>query len=130
MPAPAYRLTIEIADALHKAAEDADRTATAHLGRIVRERLMQDDFLPRPAAPQANTPEPPPVAQPVPTVMTPVVSDAAVGRPIVTRIQATKARMTHYFTGKACKNGHIALRYTNSGVCLGCLNTNRKRASA
>lgn len=26
-----------------------------------------------------------------------------------------------YFTGKVCRNGHLAARYTATGVCRGCL---------
>lgn len=41
---------------------------------------------------------------------------------IITRKQAKAQNLTNYFTGKACKNGHIAPRNTKSGVCYKCTN--------
>lgn len=40
---------------------------------------------------------------------------------IITRQQAIASRLTSYFTGVACKRGHIAKRYTRTSVCSDCL---------
>lgn len=40
---------------------------------------------------------------------------------IITRKEAKKQNLKHYFTGKACKNGHTAKRFIDSGVCSVCL---------
>ena len=47
--------------------------------------------------------------------------------PTLTRAQARKANQKYYFTGKPCKNGHIARRYTNSGNCVECNKATTKR---
>jgi hypothetical protein len=39
---------------------------------------------------------------------------------IITRKQAQQQGLTRYFTGKPCKNGHIAERQTSKGVCVDC----------
>lgn len=38
-----------------------------------------------------------------------------------TRKAAIAAGLNKYYTGEACRNGHIAERYTTSGTCAGCL---------
>lgn len=40
---------------------------------------------------------------------------------IMTRAEARKSGQNKYFTGKPCKNGHIAERYTASGTCQDCI---------
>jgi hypothetical protein len=40
---------------------------------------------------------------------------------VVTRAQAQAQGLTRYFTGKPCKNGHLAEKYTSNRLCLGCL---------
>ena len=39
---------------------------------------------------------------------------------IVTRKVALAQKLTRYFTGKPCKNGHIAERKTKNGTCIEC----------
>lgn len=39
---------------------------------------------------------------------------------IVTRAEAIRAGVPRYFTGKPCKSGHIAERYTLKGSCVEC----------
>jgi hypothetical protein len=46
---------------------------------------------------------------------------------IITRQQALEQGLAHYFTGKPCKHGHLALRFTKRGQCLEC---NRRAAAA
>lgn len=46
---------------------------------------------------------------------------------IKTRRQAAEAGESKYFTGKPCKHGHNAARYTCSGICSAC-NTAHARA--
>lgn len=41
---------------------------------------------------------------------------------IVTRQEAFRLGITRYFTGKPCKNGHLAERDTLRGDCLQCRN--------
>jgi 5-methylcytosine-specific restriction endonuclease McrA len=41
-------------------------------------------------------------------------------RPVVTRAEAKAAGLKRYFTGKACKRGHVAERLLSTGVCLEC----------
>ena len=41
---------------------------------------------------------------------------------IVSRKVAAAAGLNKYFTGKECKNGHLAERYTASGSCSQCIN--------
>lgn len=40
---------------------------------------------------------------------------------IINRYQAKEASFTRYFTGKPCKNGHLAERYVNNGSCVACV---------
>lgn len=39
----------------------------------------------------------------------------------ITRETAMAQCLTHYFTGKACANGHISIRYTSGGNCVQCV---------
>lgn len=47
----------------------------------------------------------------------------------ITRKDAILAGENTYFTGKQCKNGHIAYRYVQSGTCTDCVNLNRPTAT-
>lgn len=40
--------------------------------------------------------------------------------PIITRAEAGSAGLVHYFTGKPCRQGHIAQRYVSSFGCVAC----------
>lgn len=40
-----------------------------------------------------------------------------------TRGEAMRAVERYYNTGKPCKRGHVAKRYTRSGACYECLKT-------
>lgn len=40
------------------------------------------------------------------------------------RIEALSLGLTHYDTGKPCKNGHTARRYAKSGACMECIKVN------
>src|ERR1700740_869422 len=44
------------------------------------------------------------------------------------RYEAMQRGDTKYFTGRACKNGHVAERYTKSGNCSACLLENLQAA--
>lgn len=46
------------------------------------------------------------------------------------RAAAHAAGERYYFTGKPCKSGHVAKRYTQTGVCSICATTNTKRTQA
>lgn len=46
---------------------------------------------------------------------------------IISREEARKLGLTFFFTGKPCKNGHIAKRYIKGNQCLDCKNNNRNR---
>lgn len=39
---------------------------------------------------------------------------------IVTRMEAAKAGLNRYSTGKRCRNGHLAERYVLNGTCVQC----------
>ena len=39
---------------------------------------------------------------------------------IITRTEAAKLGLTKYYTGVACRNGHICERYTVNGACVEC----------
>lgn len=45
----------------------------------------------------------------------------------VSRAQAASAGATHFFTGRPCKNGHVALRYVSTGNCTACQSLYSKR---
>ena len=40
---------------------------------------------------------------------------------ILTRKEAAEAGKAQYYTGKECKHGHLAPRYTQSGTCSACI---------
>ena len=40
------------------------------------------------------------------------------------RSEAIKLSLPRYTTGRPCKNGHLAYRYTQSGTCSECINPN------
>jgi hypothetical protein len=42
---------------------------------------------------------------------------------IITRKEALAQGLTHYFTGKPCKRGHIGARYTKTSNCVECVLT-------
>lgn len=46
--------------------------------------------------------------------------DSIAGRDIVTRAQAKQSGALRYFTGGACKHGHVAERLTINGACVEC----------
>ena len=50
----------------------------------------------------------------------PTTSKQIVYGPFVSRKQAQEQGLKHYFTGKPCKHGHIAPRFTNHRRCLEC----------
>ena len=39
---------------------------------------------------------------------------------IINRLEATKKGISHYFTGKTCKHGHISKRRVKDRVCMEC----------
>lgn len=39
---------------------------------------------------------------------------------IISRKEAKSLGLTHYFTGKPCKRGHISKRWSCSGTCIAC----------
>ena len=49
---------------------------------------------------------------------------------IVTRTEAIKSGLTHYYTGKPCKHGHLAKRRANDRVCMKCDAEHKKPATA
>ena len=46
---------------------------------------------------------------------------------ILSRAEAKEQQKATYFTGQACKNGHVAYRYTQSGTCSACINGGRNK---
>lgn len=46
---------------------------------------------------------------------------------IITRTEAAKSGLTKYYTGAACRNGHVCERYTVNGACVEC-NANHTKA--
>lgn len=48
-------------------------------------------------------------------------------RAIMTRAEAKSAGLLRYFSGKACKNGHVAERQTSNGTCIVCLAEKKAR---
>ncbi len=50
----------------------------------------------------------------------------AMEKRIISRDAAHMAGERTYFTGRACKHGHIVERYVASGNCVSCSNINRK----
>lgn len=57
-----------------------------------------------------------------------VMSYEPIYGPFISRSQAKAQGLKHYFTGKACKHGHIALRKVK-GECMECLEEGRYRAT-
>lgn len=49
---------------------------------------------------------------------------------IISRKEALEKGLTHYFTGKPCKYGHIAPRYVTSLGCRACMLSDEKRAQS
>ena len=45
---------------------------------------------------------------------------------IITRKEAKAQGLSRYFTGKPCKNGHIAECWTNNYNCMGCADQRKK----
>ena len=45
---------------------------------------------------------------------------------LVSRIEAKAQGIKRYFTGKLCRNNHLAERYVGSGHCVDCVATQRK----
>lgn len=53
------------------------------------------------------------------------------GEIVSTERQNAKAKgLRKYFTGKPCKNGHVAERNTSNGTCCECFNANAARFRA
>lgn len=48
---------------------------------------------------------------------------------IITRRDAISQKLTKYFTGELCRNGHLAERYTSSAVCKDCLHPKFERST-
>lgn len=48
-------------------------------------------------------------------------------QPINTREEAVLLNLAKYWTGKPCRAGHAALRYTSSGACIACNDGYRRR---
>lgn len=47
---------------------------------------------------------------------------------IITRIEAAKAGLKRYYTGKLCRHGHDSERYVYNGHCVECaMATSRRR---
>lgn len=46
---------------------------------------------------------------------------------IISRKEALDQALTHYFTGKLCKNGHIDVRFSKDGSCKSCSREKRMR---
>lgn len=40
---------------------------------------------------------------------------------IISRQDAIRAGLMHYYTGKPCRNGHQSHRYTTTGGCKECI---------
>ena len=49
---------------------------------------------------------------------------------IISRSQALQSGSRRYFTGKPCKSGHIAERYTSKGNCVECIRINNAESPA
>ncbi|ENL2990889.1 hypothetical protein AB4432_002363 [Escherichia coli] len=39
---------------------------------------------------------------------------------IITRMEAAKRGLNRFYTGKQCRNGHMAERYVLNGTCVEC----------
>ena len=42
------------------------------------------------------------------------------GLPVISRAEAMTAGLNRYFTGKPCRNGHVAERHVTGGTCVEC----------
>ena len=49
---------------------------------------------------------------------------------MISRQDALKQSLPRYFTGKPCKHGHIAQRYTHNKTCCNCANANANKAKS
>lgn len=47
---------------------------------------------------------------------------------IMERAEAQAQGKNTYYTGRACRNGHVTYRYTQSGTCAGCINESTNAA--
>jgi hypothetical protein len=52
------------------------------------------------------------------------------GKKVITQQLARRTGEKFFFTGKRCKEGHIANRYTSSGACVECRTTGRNKLYA
>lgn len=48
--------------------------------------------------------------------------NAAAERVVISQLDALRAGMTYFYTGKPCKNGHLSKRYAMNGRCYQCSN--------
>lgn len=46
---------------------------------------------------------------------------------IVTRMEAARAGLNRFYTGKACRNGHKSERYVLNGTCVECATNSAHR---
>ena len=46
-------------------------------------------------------------------------------KPILARRDAIESGENRYFTGAACKWGHVSERWTISGQCIACMNASK-----
>lgn len=44
---------------------------------------------------------------------------------VISRAEASNLRLSHYFTGKPCKHGHIDARRVKDRICMGCDRQNK-----
>ena len=44
---------------------------------------------------------------------------------VVSRAEASKLKLSHYFTAKPCKHGHVDTRRVKDRVCMGCDRNNK-----
>lgn len=49
--------------------------------------------------------------------------------PVMTRAQAIEKGLIKYWTGRPCKNGHVARRYVKGGACQHCVSSYQKDRS-
>ncbi len=58
------------------------------------------------------------------------MSEQPVYGPFISRKQAQGQGLKHYFTGKPCKNSHVAPRFTRRGLCVDCNRAHNRRLQA
>ena len=63
----------------------------------------------------------------MPLIKNTAIDDDGVEREIVLRKDALARGLKFYFTGKACKYGHVAERYSGNGGCLPCANEHSRQ---